>query len=95
MGTAAVVAVVGNSKVALVAMKITYLKVGPDQAHSSSSTEEISHARGAYQEMEAMMLTIATLLNTVSTITTLVIILMSAETPHLKDRVIFVVMPVI
>ena len=94
VAAAAVVAVVGSLKVALVAVNLTYLKVGPDQAHSSSS-EEISHVRGVYQEMGAMMLITVTLLNFVSIITISVIILMSAETLHLKDRVIFVVMPVI
>ena len=90
-------AVAENPKVALVAVKTPCPKVGLDQVHSSSSssTGRISPAQDVYQGMAHMMPTIATLQNTVSSTTILVIGLMSAETPHLKDRVIFVVMQTI
>ena len=45
--------------------------------------------------MGVMMLNTVTLLSFVSITTISVIILMSAVTLHLRDRVIFVVMPVI
>ena len=76
------------------AVTLTYLKVGQEQTHNSSS-EEMSHVRGAYPEMGVMMLNTVTLLSFVSITTISVIILMSAVTLHLRDRVIFVVMPVI
>ena len=90
-------AVAENPKVALVAVKTPHPKVGLDQVHNnnSSSSVRILPAQDACQGMVHMMQTIATPRNTVSSIIILVIGLMSAETLHLKDRVIFVVMQTI